>query len=71
MRLGPIEPVLSRLDPLVSGTDRPVDATEFADLVEFVGDGLLDKRAKKENLCRLVPDSVPSGLPVLKFQGCQ
>ena len=27
--------------------------------------------SETENLCRLVPDSVPSGLPVLKFQGCQ
>jgi cytochrome c peroxidase len=70
MRLGPIEPVLARLDPLLR---KPINLTrqELADLVEFVGDGLLDKRAKKENLCRLVPDSVPSGLPVLKFQGCQ
>jgi cytochrome c peroxidase len=70
MRLGPIEPVLERLDPLLR---RPINLTrqELADLVKFVGDGLLDKRAKKENLCRLVPGSVPSGLPVLKFQGCQ
>ena len=70
MRLGPIEPVLARLDPLLR---KPINLSrqELADLVEFVGDGLLDKRAKKENLCRLVPDSVPSGLPVLKFQGCQ
>jgi cytochrome c peroxidase len=70
MRLGPIEPVLERLDPLLR---KPINLTrqELADLVNFVGDGLLDKRAKKENLCRLVPDSVPSGLPVPKFQGCQ
>ena len=70
MRLGPIEPVLARLDPLLR---KPINLSrqELADLVEFVGDGLLDKRAKKENLCRLVPDSVPSGMPVLKFQGCQ
>jgi cytochrome c peroxidase len=69
MRLGPIEPVLSRLDPLLR---KPINLSpqEFADLVEFVGDGLLDKGARKENLCRLVPDSVPSGMPVLKFQGC-
>jgi cytochrome c peroxidase len=70
MRLGPIEPVLAKLDPLVR-TPKNLSRQELADLVEFVGDGLLDKRAKKENLCRLVPDSVPSGFPVLKFQGCQ
>lgn len=69
-RLGPIEPVLSRLD---SRLRDPIalNATEFADLVAFVRDGLLDERAKRENLCRLVPESVPSGSPVLQFQGCQ
>jgi cytochrome c peroxidase len=70
MRRGPIEPVLARLDPLVR---KPINLTrrEFQDLVDFVGDGLLDKRAKRENLCRMVPPSVPSGLPLLTFQGCQ
>jgi len=69
-RLGPIEPVLSRLD---SSLRDPIalNATEFADLVAFVRDGLLDERAKPENLCRLVPESVPSGSPVLEFQGCR
>jgi cytochrome c peroxidase len=70
MRRGPIEPVLARLDPLLQ---TPVNLTrpEFNDLVKFVRDGLLDRRATKENLCGLVPDSVPSGMPLLKYQGCQ
>jgi len=70
MRLGPIEPVLKRLDPLLR---TPIDLgrQEFNDLVKFVANGLLDPGAKKENLCALVPDKVPSGRPVLKFQGCQ
>ncbi len=70
MRLGPMEPVLDRLDPLLQV---PINLSkqEFNDLVKFVGDGLLDKRAKKENLCDLVPNAVPSGEPVLKFQGCK
>ena len=70
MRLGPIEPVLDRLDPLLHA---PIDLTnaEFNDLVKFVGDGLLDSRAKKNNLCDLVPNAVPSGEPVLTFQGCK
>jgi cytochrome c peroxidase len=70
MRLGPIEPVLDRLDPLLK---TPIDLkrSELNDLVKFVGDGLLDDRARRENLCRLVPDSVPSGSPTLKFQGCR
>jgi len=68
--IGPIDPVLDRLDPLLR---HPIELTprEFKDLVTFVRDGLLDERAKPENLCKLVPDHVPSGLPVLQFQGCQ
>ena len=43
---------------------------EFADLVQFVKTGLLDDRVKKSNLCGLIPARVPSGLPVLTFEGC-
>jgi len=69
-RLGPIDPVLSRLDPLLQN---PIHLSpgEFNDLVSFVRNGLLDDRAKPENLCKLVPAQVPSGLPVLKFEACQ
>ena len=68
--VGPIKPVLDRLDPLLR---HPIELTpaEFHDLVSFVRDGLLDERAKPENLCKLVPASVPSGFPVLQFQACQ
>jgi cytochrome c peroxidase len=68
-RLGPIEPVLSRLDRRLR-TPIELKRTEFGDLVAFVRDGLLDPRATRENLCRLVPRSVPSGSPVLQFQAC-
>lgn len=69
-RVGPIKPVLERLDPLLR---HPIQLTpsEFDDLVSFVRDGLLDERAKPENLCKLVPATVPSGLPVLEFEVCQ
>ena len=33
-------------------------------------DGLLDDRAKKQNLCKLLPASVPSGFPIMQFGGC-
>lgn len=67
--VGPIAPVVRRLDPLV---DEPtyLNPSEFADLMAFVRVGLLDARAMPENLCRLVPRRVPSGLPVLAFEGC-
>src|SRR5260370_3844852 len=68
--LGPIEPVLKRLDPLLK---TPIHLTdrEFDDLVSFVRNGLLDKRVSPENLCKLAPASVPSGLPVFQFEACQ
>lgn len=69
-RLGPIEPVLSRLDRKLR---TPIELTsgQFNDLVAFVRNGLLDQRAKKKNLCQLVPRRVPSGLPVLEFEDCR
>jgi cytochrome c peroxidase len=65
--LGPMAPVLFRLDPLVTN---PVHLTdeEFQQLVDFVTSGLLDARAKPEELRKLVPKSVPSGRPTLKFE---
>jgi len=68
-RLGPIEPVLRRIDPLLA---EPVRLTrdEFHDLVAFVRDGLLDERVRKENLCALIPEVVPSGFPIPRFQQC-
>jgi cytochrome c peroxidase len=69
-RLGPIEPVLAHVDPLLA---QPVqlDAHEFEDVVHFVRDGLLDSSAKRSELCALVPESVPSGMRVLEFEGCR
>jgi cytochrome c peroxidase len=69
-RLGPINPVLQRLDPLLQNPVHLSD-DEFNDLVSFVRDGLFDDRAKPENLCKLVPAQVPSGMPVLQFQACK
>jgi cytochrome c peroxidase len=68
-RRGPTLAVLFRLDPVLRW---PIWLTrsEFADLVEFVRYGLLDPRARRENLCQMVPPSVPSGRPVARFEGC-
>ena len=65
--VGPIEPVLARLDPLMR---TPVALTndEFQQLVDFVRSGLLDPRAKPENLRKLIPTHVPSGRAIQTFQ---
>ncbi len=58
---GPIEPVLTRLDPLLLNPPQ-LTAEEFENLVLFVRTGLLDRRAERQNLCALIPDSLPSGM---------
>ena len=42
----------------------------YKDLVAFVRDGLLDPLATPEHLCGLIPPRVPSGMPVIAFEGC-
>ena len=68
-RLGPIEPVLERIDPLLASPTFLRD-DEFWNLVAFVRTGLLDPRALTQHLCTLVPASLPSGMPSLEFQQC-
>ena len=65
--LGPIEPVLARVDPLLA-TPIGLSDDELRQLVDFVRNGMLDRRAKPENLRKLIPKSVPSGFRVLRFQ---
>jgi len=65
--MGPIEPVLARLDPVLA---TPIDLTdlEFRQLVASVREGLLDRRATPDNLRKLIPAVVPSGFTVLTFE---
>ncbi|MBK8906160.1 MAG: hypothetical protein IPM53_33585 [Anaerolineaceae bacterium] len=65
--VGPIEPVLALLDPRISSPPQLSDA-EFQQLVTFVEHGLLDPRARPENLQHLIPRWVPSGRPLLLFE---
>jgi cytochrome c peroxidase len=65
--LGPMAPVLDRLDPALS-TPLVLTESQFEQLLAFVRDGLLDPRATPERLRRLVPRTVPSGRPVLVFE---
>jgi cytochrome c peroxidase len=65
--IGPLAPILTRLDPGVRGPIHLSD-DEFQALVAFVRDGLLDPRAKPEHLRQLVPSSLPSGRKPLTFE---
>jgi cytochrome c peroxidase len=65
--LGPIEPVLARVDPLLRDPIVLSDG-EFADVVSFLREGLLDPRALPANLVRLIPRRVPSGRPTMVFE---
>jgi cytochrome c peroxidase len=64
--IGPVEPMLTRVDPILVN---PIQLTddEFQQLVDFVRNGLLDRRATPEVLKKQIPKSVPSGFPVLQF----
>ncbi|HEY6401968.1 MAG TPA: cytochrome c peroxidase [Blastocatellia bacterium] len=67
LRVGPIEPVLQRIDPLLA---TPVTLTndEFRWLLDFVRNGLHDPRATPERLRQLIPDRLPSGRLVHIFE---
>jgi len=68
-RIGPMGPVMARLDPKIAHPE-PLNPAEIKSLAAFVGEALLDDRARPENLCRLIPESVPSGMPLAVFEGC-
>jgi cytochrome c peroxidase len=65
--MGPIGPVIERLDALLRRPVKLSDA-QFAWLVDFVRHGLLDPEATPHRLRRLIPDRLPSGRPALIFQ---
>jgi cytochrome c peroxidase len=65
--VGPRAPLAAALDPRLA-TPIALTRSEFADLLAFVRDALLDPRATPENLRRLVPIDVPSGRPVFSFE---
>jgi cytochrome c peroxidase len=60
---GPIAPVLARLDPRLRARPALSDS-DVADLVAFVGGGLLDPAARPERLRRLIPERLPGNRPV-------
>lgn len=67
--VGPVVPT-KRLDPGIL-PPTPLSPGDVDDLVAFVRDGLHDARVNARTLCQLVPSTVPSGRPVLQFEGCR
>jgi cytochrome c peroxidase len=65
--ISPTLPLLLQLDPRMKSPPSLTRA-EFRDLLAFVRDGLLDPRAKPGSLRQLVPESLPSGHPPLRFE---
>jgi cytochrome c peroxidase len=67
-QVGPLVPK----DLIAPSLKKAINLTsaEFNDLVRFVKNALTDDRVEKSNLCGLIPARVPSGLPVLTFEGC-
>jgi cytochrome c peroxidase len=63
---GPMAPVLERLDPLLRTPVRLTDS-EFASLLDFLRDGLLDANARPQRLRQLIPDALPGGRAGLRF----
>ena len=68
LEVGPIEPVLAAgIDPLLADPI-PLSGKEVRYLTHFVERALLDERVC--DFCDLVPEAVPSGMPVLEFERC-
>jgi len=65
--LGPIAPVLARVDPAMT-TPVALSSDEFRQLVDFVRVGLLDPQAKPDNLRKLIPQRLPSERAIQIFQ---
>lgn len=69
VRMGPRVPE-SMFHPLFKNGGIRLSESQIRDVTQFVWSGLLDPRAKKENLCSLIPKSVPSKLKVATFEDC-
>lgn len=64
---GPMQPVLDRLDPRLRTPVR-MSEEELQSLVEFVRGGLLDPASRPQQLRRLIPEKLPSGLAGLVYR---
>lgn len=68
-RRGPTTGPLAGLDALLR-KPLALNPRDFADLVEFVRDGLTDTDASIADFCTMVPAALPSGRPNLTYEDC-
>jgi cytochrome c peroxidase len=61
----------SYLHPVFRNGGIRLSEMQIRDVTQFVTTGLLDPRARKENLCGMIPKAVPSRLKVLTFEACE
>jgi len=69
--LAPTQNVLATLDPQIAAAKGRLTPTEVQDLIAFVKYGLLDDRAGAHETCKLIPENLPSGMQVHRFQACE
>lgn len=60
----------SYLHPLFRKGGIDLSESQIRDVTQFVKTGLLDSRAKMENLCGMIPKVLPSKMKVLTFEAC-
>jgi cytochrome c peroxidase len=65
--IGPIEPMIERVHRLI-GDPPELSEAQIQSIILFVGESLTDPDAAPALQMRFIPDAVPSGLPVAKFQ---
>ncbi len=65
--IGPMEDVLESLHPFIANPYEGLTDDELDQILVFVRDGLADPAAAPEALRHLIPEAVPSGLPVHDF----
>lgn len=68
--MGPLAPVLARVDPILT-TPIVLSSAEFAQLSVFVMKGLMDRRASPVETAYIVPKKVLSGMTPMIFQFSQ
>lgn len=69
-RINPIiDPILENLDPMIQNRVS-LSNQEFLDLIQFLKIGLLGKNTNPKNLCKLIPERLPSRRKLPKFEGC-